>query len=396
MSEGLDFEALLADEDLRRREFPVAGRVIYLAHAAVGPLPARVAAAIAGYAARAAETGQFEHLHKPAEDSARSLAAAMLGASADEIAFVPSTSAGLSLVAAGLPWRDGDSVVIAEGDFPANVYPWLGLERRGVRVRRIPKNTGGLITKLDVLSALDERTRLVSLSSVHFSTGAAIDVDAIGALLHERGVLFCVDAIQSLGALPISARHVDFLAADAHKWLLGPQGIGVLFVRRERFSELYPALLGWKSVRADRDYGRAELELKDDARRYEPGNLNALGLVGLAEALSILQAVGVPRIAERLRHLRSILVRGLLDRNFCICVCAAGTAGGGEIDAHPMGITSFYDPAEDMAALHKRLLAEGIVVSLRADPTGRFVIRVAPHFYSTEAEIQALLKALRR
>lgn len=391
MSEALDIDAIVADEDLRRREFPVVGRVIYLAHAAVAPLPARVSAAIAEYAGRAAETGQFEHLHKPAEDSARSLAAAMIGASADEIAFVPSTSAGLSLVAAGLPWKEGDSVVIADGDFPANVYPWLGLERRGVRVKRIPRNTNGLITKLDVLSALDEGTRLVSLSSVHFSTGAAIDVDAIGSMLHERGVLFCVDAIQSLGAIPLSVRHVDFLAADAHKWLLGPQGIGILFVRRDRLSELFPALLGWKSVRADRDYGHALLELKDDARRYEPGNLNALGLVGLAEALSMLQAIGVERIAERLRRLRWILVRGLFERGFCV-----SATSGGDMAALPTGITSFYDPREDMAALHKKLIDEGIIVSLRDNPAGRPSIRAAPHFYSTEAEIQALLKALRR
>lgn len=391
MSEGLDLEAILGNEDLRRREFPVAARVAYLAHAAVGPLPARVAAAIAQYAAKAAETGQFEHLHKPSEDRARSIAASLLGASSDEIAFVPSTSAGLSLVAAGLPFREGDSVVIADGDFPANIYPWLGLERRGVRVTRIPKNAGGLITKLDVLGALDERTRLVSLSSVHFSTGAAIDVDAIGAALHDRGVLFCVDAIQSLGALPTSARHVDFMAADAHKWLLGPQGIGILFVRRDRLADLHPTLLGWKSVRADRDYGHTALELKDDARRYEPGSLNAIGLVGLAEALSIIEAVGVTRIADRLSHLRSLLVRGLLDRGLEV----TGATGEGDVDARPTGITSFHDPGGDMAALHKKLLAEGIIVSLRADPAGRPILRAAPHFYTTEREIEALLNALR-
>lgn len=390
MKEGLDIKAIAAGEDLRRREFPVTSRVIYLAHAAVAPLPARVSAAIAEYAQRAAETGQFEHLHKAAEDGARSLAAAMLGASPEEIAFVPSTSAGLSLVAAGLPWKEGDGVVIADGDFPANVYPWLGLERRGVRVKRIPRNTDGFITKLDVLKALDEGTRLVSLSSVHFSTGAAVDVDGIGSMLRDRGILFCVDAIQSLGAAPLSARYVDFLAADAHKWLLGPQGIGVLFVRRERLSELFPALLGWKSVHADRDYGHAELLLKDDARRYEPGNLNALGLVGLSEALSMLQSIGVEAIAERLRHLRSILVRGLRDRGFCV-----KATNGGDGDARASGITSFYDPRGDMAELYKKLLSDGIIVSLRADPEGRPCIRVAPHFYSIEEEIQALLRALR-
>lgn len=377
--------SILEDEALRRREFPVTSRLIYLAHAAVCPLPARVADAISGYVARASEEGQFEHLHKEAEESARALAASMIGASPDEIAFVPSTSAGLSTVAAGLPWREGDSVVIPEGDFPSNVYPWLGLSRRGVRVKRIPKKPTGLVDVTDVEAALDDRTRLVSLSSVHFSTGAAAPVEAIGARLRERGVLFCLDAIQSLGALPCSSRDVDFLTADAHKWLLGPQGIGVLYVRRERMRELFPPMLGWKSAASERDYLRDALDLKDDARRYEPGSLSAVGVVGLAAALSLLLEVGAPHIEDRLARLRSMLVRGLMERGYKVA---------GPLDGAPTTITSFHEPGGDAVALQKKLLEARIITSVRSDPMGQPCVRVAPHFYTTEAEIQALLGAL--
>lgn len=389
MSGGKGMEAsiraVLTDEGLRRREFPVTERAAFLAHAASAPLPARVAAAIGEYARRATEDGQFEHLHREAEDESRALAANLLGASADEIGFIPSTSAGLSAVAAGMDWNPGDSVVIADGDFPSNVYPWLNLERLGVRVNRIPRKPEGAIEPADVEAALDARTRLVSLSSVQFSTGAAIDVDAIGAMLHGRGVQFCLDAIQSLGALPCSVQHVDYLAADAHKWLLGPQGIGIFYVRRERFKDLHPVTVGWKSVRAGRDFRRVELDFHDSARRYESGNLNALGVVGLRAALTLITEASVPFIAERLRSLRAMLVSGLMAR---------GCEVLGASNRTPTGITCFRHPGVDSPALYKRLDEARVIVSMRDDLTGRPCIRVAPHFYTSDADIQRLFDLL--
>lgn len=176
----MTLDALLHDETLRNREFPVTRHKVYLAHAAVCPLPGRVVRAMVDYSLRASEEAQFEYLHREVEEQTRELAAQLLGASAEEIAFVPSTSAGLSLVAAGLEWEAGDNVVIAEGDFPANIYPWLNLQRRGVKVKFIPKKSDSAVELTDVKQQVDKRTRLVSLSSVHFANGAAIDVDAIG------------------------------------------------------------------------------------------------------------------------------------------------------------------------------------------------------------------------
>jgi len=374
-----------ADEAARRRAFPVVADKVYLAHAAVCPLPACVVDALSAYLAHVGRGGQFEYLHAAAETRARASAAAMIGASPDEIAFVPSTSAGLSMIAAGLGWNAGDSVVMAEGDFPSNVYPWLRLQRLGVNVHAIPTRGDGVVTLEDVIAKLDDSTRLVALSSVHFATGAVNDIDAIGRYLQARDILFCVDAIQSLGALPVSVQHVDFLVADAHKWLLGPQGMGVMFVRRARFQALEPVLVGWKSVNAQRDFVTHKLDLAETARRYEPGSLNALGLVGLDAALDLLQRVGVGVIAAQLADNRRYLVEALTDKGFDVL--------GSERSAGS-GIVSFRRDGQDMQGLQRALDAQRIVVSLRQDPLGRDCVRVAPHFYNTRAELQQLVAAV--
>jgi cysteine desulfurase / selenocysteine lyase len=377
-------DALHADEALRVREFPVAAEKVYLAHAAVSPLPACVVRALSNYLQQAAKGGQFEYLHAPAESQARALAAALIGAAPDEIAFVPSTSTGLSMVAAGLPWRAGDSVVIAQGDFPSNVYPWLRLQAQGVVVKSIPARDAAPIGLADVVAQLDTTTRLVALSSVHYATGARTDVDAIGRYLQSRGILLCVDAIQSLGALALSASYVDFMVADAHKWLLGPQGIGVLFVRRAHFAQLEPVLVGWKSARSERDFSPRALEFADSARRYEPGSLNALGLVGLHAALDMLQRLGSDAIAKQLATLRAHLIASLLTR-------------GCEVLGDPSAmssIVSFRRAGVDLQQLQRSLDARGIIVSLRHDPQGQACVRVAPHFYNTHDELNRLLAQL--
>ena len=276
-----------------------------------------------------------------------------------------------------------------EGDFPSNVYPWRQLERRGVRVKVIPsKSSNGPLTFEDVAAVLDDRTRLVSLSSVHFATGASTDIDAVGARLRERGVLFCVDAIQSFGALPLSVRHVDFLAADAHKWMLGPQGMGILYVRSERFADLHPPMVGWKSVASTKDFSdQQRLDLADSARRYEPGSLNALGVIGLHAALRLLTEVGIEAIAARLGALRGPLVAALEGKGYAIVGERAPTS--------PSGITSFRLPSdEETIALYRRLDGRSIVTSLRDDPQGRKCVRLAPHFYTSDAEIETLLANL--
>lgn len=383
MSDSL-IASVLRDEQTRLQAFPVCGDRTYLAHAAVCPLPATVVGALRDYLDQVERGGQFEFLFASAESNARAIAARLLGASNEEIAFVPSTSAGLGMVAAGIDWKPGDSVVLPEGDFPSNVYPWLNLERKGVNVKRVVRN-GAPIGVPDIAPLIDERTRLVSLSSIHYVTGAPTDIDAIGEHLRARGVMFCVDAIQSFGALPLSTKYVDFLTADAHKWMLGPQGIGILFVRRERFADFQPPLVGWKSVVAHRDFALQKLELPDTARRYEPGSLNALGIVGIHAALALLEHAGIGEIAARLGHLREQLVAGIVSKGYRL----VGRTDYGT----PTGITSFRSDG-DVTELYRKIDAQRVVVSLRDDPAGGKCIRVAPHFYTTEAEIARLLACL--
>jgi selenocysteine lyase/cysteine desulfurase len=291
------------------------------------------------------------------------------------------------MVAAGLEWQPGDNVVIAEADFSANVYPWLALERQGVRVKRIPARLDRAISVADVAEQLDDRTKLVALSAVHFVTGAALDVDAVGAFLKARGVLFCVDAIQAFGAVPVSARNVDFLAADGHKWLLGPQGLGVLVVRRPAMAHLRPVLPGWRSVPEPGKYYAGPLQWADSARRYEPGSLNAVGVVGLHAALQLLTDLGPAAIARHLRLLRAHLVDGLRERGYRIVGPAAGPL--------PSGIVAFAQEAPGpMAPIYQRLDAQGTVVSLRQTWRGEEVLRVAPHGYTTAAEVRRFLEQL--
>jgi selenocysteine lyase/cysteine desulfurase len=378
-------ETVLATEELRRREFPITRSRTYIAHAAVGPLPRAVVAAVQAYVERASHEGPFEYLHERAESEARRLAADLIGASPAEIAFVPSTSAGLSTVAAGLEWRSGDRVLIREGDFPANVYPWLALRERGVEVDRIP-GCHGVVTPQVVLAHLTPRTRLVSLSSIDYLAGTPVALDEIGSALRARDVLFCVDAIQSLGVVPTSVKHVDFLAADAHKWLLGPQGMGILYVSADRMAVLRPPLRGWRSVENARRFTELDQPLASSARRYEPGGINAMGVVALHAALELLGSYGHAEIAARVVTLRARIAEGLL---------ALGRAPLGECGREvASGIVSFGGDPQEIRGLHRRLDERRIVTSLRVDGTGSPCIRIAPHFYTSDGDVDRLLEAI--
>lgn len=379
-------EQRLGSNDWRAREFPVVEFKTFFAHAAVCPLPAVVAKAVAQHAERASREGQFEHLHREAETGARTLAAELIGSSAEEVAFVSSTSAGLSMVAQGLSWQSGDSVVVAAADFPSNLHPWLALRAQGVDVRIIERRADGTILVEDIEPHLDSTTRLVALSSAHFGIGTPIDVDAIGQYLHSRQILFCLDAIQTLGAHPTRIDHVDFLVADAHKWLLGPQGIGILYVGSRHWGSLRPVLLGWKSVASSKDYASLAQELSPSAKRYEPGSLNASGICGLHAALKLISESGIDEVSRRIRMLRSRIESGLRSQGHHVL--------GREGEDGPTGIVSFRHRTEDHGELGKRLDSDGFVLSTRTDVAGRPCIRVAPHFYNTTEEVDRFLSRI--
>jgi selenocysteine lyase/cysteine desulfurase len=379
---------LLANEELRQREFPVARDKIFLAHAGVCPLPQRVAEAISECAKRGT-LGDQEAFVLHRLDDARKLGAQLLNCQPEEVALVGPTSLALSFVAAGLNLRKSDNILIYHDDYPSNVYPWMALAERGIEVRLLNTRGLGIIRPQDVMGQVDENTRLVALASCHFISGYRIDFQAIGKFLRERGILFCLDAIQTLGAFPTTVEHVDFLAADAHKWFLGPCGAGLLYVRRGLQEKLNPPVYGWHNVRCPNFVAQEQIIFRNGAAKYEAGTHNLLGLVGLIAAMELGLEIDVPQggIAAELLRKRTWLVPALQAKGFTVLNADAKSENAS-------GIISFHQPGKDLAALHKKLTDAGVVASLRTNRKGQNYIRFSPHFYNTDSELQRALELL--
>ncbi len=385
----MDLSALLRDETRRRREFPICAQKTFLAHAAVSPLPRVAVDALVDYAHAAATAGPDDYTIALRQiRSARETCARCLpGSTPEEIALLGPTSLGLSLFAGGLDWQPGDEVVYYADDYPANVYPWTDLARRGVVPRALRPERPGEITPALVESALTPRTRLVALASAYFVTGYRIDVDAIGALLGERGVLFSVDAIQTLGAFPLSVEHVDFLSADAHKWMLGPLASGIVYVKKSRFESLRPILLGASNIRSPDFIAQEEIRFLDTAARYEPGVLNLGPILGMQASLELLLAVGLEAVATRIGALIKRLSEGLGELGF-------QTAGPVE-GRSASGILAVTHPSAEMSDLFQKLQNHRVTASLRHDRQRRAYLRWSPHFYTTEEEIDRTVELVR-
>jgi selenocysteine lyase/cysteine desulfurase len=376
----------LTDDELRRNEFPVTREKIFLGHAGVCPLPRRVADAISDCAQKST-LGDQEAFMLSRLDDARKLGAQLLNCQPDEIALVGPTSLGLSLVASGLNFRKGDNVLIYHDDYPSNVYPWMALAARGVEVRLLNIKTFGAIRTVDVMGQVDENTKLVALASCHFISGFRIEIDAIGKFLRERGILFCLDAIQTLGAFPTTVEHVDFLAADAHKWLLGPCGAGIFYVRRDLQEKLNPPIYGWHNVRSPNFVAQEKIEFRSGAVKFEAGTQNLVGLVGLIASMELALEIGVENIAAELLRKRAWLVPALQAKGFTVLNADAKTQNAS-------GIVSFFQLGKDLAPLNQKLADAGIVASLRTNRAGQNFIRLSPHFYNTDAELRLVLEVL--
>jgi selenocysteine lyase/cysteine desulfurase len=377
---------ILANEELRRHEFPVARGKFFLAHAGVCPLPRRVAEAIAECASQAM-LGDQEAFMLHRLDEARKLASRLLNCQPDEIALVGPTSLALSFVAAGLSFRKGDNILIYHDDYPSNVYPWMALAEKGVEVRLLNIKNFGTIRAVDVMGQVDESTKLVALASCHFISGYRLEHEVIGKFLRERGILFCLDAIQTLGAFPTTVEHVDFLAADAHKWLLGPCGAGVFYVRGELQEKLNPPIYGWHNVRSPNFVAQERIVFHNGAVKYEAGTQNLIGLVGLIAAMELALEIGLENIAAELLRKRAWLIPALQAKDFTVLNAGAQTENAS-------GIISFFQPGKDLAELSKKLSEAGIVASLRTNRAGQNFIRLSPHFYNTDTELQRVLELL--
>jgi selenocysteine lyase/cysteine desulfurase len=364
-----------------RSEFPVTASSIYMNHAAVAPISRRVRDAMAGLLDDVQQCGA-EHWQRWAETygSVRRSLAQLLNAETGEIAFTKNTSEGISMFASGLDWQPGDEVVSVEGEFPANFYPWKALEKRGVVLRLVPSEQGR-VGQESIVGALTSRTRVVAVSFVQYLSGFRLDLEKLGQACVARGCLLFVDAIQGLGAFPIDVKRANIagLAADGHKWMLGPEGAALLYVNRQVMEKITPPEIGWTTVRHWSDFSRRDLSWRDDARRYECGTLNTVGIYGLGAAVNLLLEVGIPNIAERVLQLTDRLRCGLLAQGHSVF--------GPRAREEASGIVSFVPRQGGPERLLDLFLAHRVQVAAR----GRMV-RIAPHFYNTEEEIDRVLE----
>lgn len=368
-----------------RRLFPVTGELAYLNHAGVAPISTRVSEALSRFSGEATRRGAFDYARAYDDEieRVRGRAAALVGAAPGEIAFVKNTTEGLGLVAAGLDWRRGERVVTCDLEYPSNVYPWWWLRERGVDTMLLRASDGRLPLERIEEALRDPAVRLLALSSVEFGSGFRQDLSAVGRLCRERGILLCVDAIQSLGVIPmdVEACGVDFLAADGHKWLLSVEGCGVFYCSRRVLDRLTPRIVGWRSVTDPQDFDRYHLDLKPDAGRFEEGTPNVPGIFALGAAIDLVLELGVDAIWERVQGLVARLASGLEARGARVL----SPRGPGE----GSGILSFLWRDEEPRHTAARLRAERIFVVAR-----RGGVRASPHFYNDDVEIERLVQAL--
>jgi len=367
-----------------RSFFPVSRELVYLNHAGVAPVSTRAAEALERYLGEATRRGAYRYdaFYDAEVERVRGRAATLLGARPEEVAFVKNTTEGLGLVAQGLDWRPGDRVLTCDLEYPSNVLPWQALADRGVETVLLAGRDGRLPLETLETALASPQVRLLAISSVEFGSGARNDLATIGALCRERGVLLCVDAIQSLGVLPldVAGLGVDFLSADGHKWLCSVEGAGVFYCAQALQDRLRPRIVGWHNVADNRDFDTYQSALQPSAVRYEEGTPNTGGIFALGGAIDLVLELGVDAIAERVLGLGDRLVVGLRERGATV-VSPRG--------AEASGIVAFRLAGEEPRRTAARLRDERFCVAMR-----RGCVRASPHFYNDEAEIDALLAAL--
>jgi selenocysteine lyase/cysteine desulfurase len=364
--------------------FPLTRRHIFMNHAGVSPLSERGRAALLRLVDAQATK---PHLSGTTEEMAarlRSVIGRLVGAEPDTIGIIRGTAHGVSLLAQGLDWKKGDNVVGALGEHPANVYPWMALRDRGVELRQADLD-GGRLTVPSILSLVDDRTRVVALSQVQFWNGFRVDIERIGAELDKRAVVFAVDGTQSVGALNLnlSKLPVDYLSAAACTWQLGPKGIGFCYCRPELLSRLRPVLVGCGSVQNPTEYFRYEFELSETSRRFEESGASLLDMAAYLAAVELLLEIGPDVVEKRVLMLSRRLAEGLAERGYEL------------VEPWPRephessGIVSFRRRGALAGQVLRELNAAGVIGRAHAD-----FVRLAPHFYNTQAEVDRVLDVL--
>ncbi len=364
-----------------RTHFPITTQKIYLNHAAISPMSTAVTEMLEWYMDERMFGGVDLYREVTAvRDKTRNRLAEMINGKAEYIAFIQNTSEGFNWLAQGLEWQAGDRIILTDYEFPANVYPFLNLEQHGVEVVYVP-NREGRIELQDIADQINSRTRLLSISFVEFSNGFRNDLEAIGRLCRENDIILSVDSIQGLGAIPLDVDRfgIDFLSNGGHKWLMGPMGAGFMYIRPNLFDQLKPAFTGWLAVEDSWNFFDYRLALLPDARRFEYGTANFMGIAGLSAAVELLMQAGIENIEQHLLSLGRFMVTELPK--------AGMTFMGAPDERYWSGIYSFEGDRTE--ALFEHLMENHIVCSLRNG-----MLRIAPHFYNTEEEIERLVEQI--
>ena len=375
---------ILSSEE-RGRLFPASREGIFLAHAAVAPITGPAREAMDAWNLEAALGRQESDAVWKRVAKTRAVAARFLGCEAEEVSLLGPTALGLGLVALGLDWKPGDEVIFDPLDYPANVYPWKELERKGVRALPIQRKPGDPIRWETIRLLVTEKTKLVSLATAHYLSGHQPELSVIGPELKKRNILLCLDGIQTLGVLPAAFAEADFLAADAHKWMLGPVGAGVLMVRKRAWNRLRPPLLGSWNVVSPEFLAQPEICFESGGRRYEPGSLNLPGIEGMRASLELLDSLGMADVSAHALALARQLRAGARRAGLAVY--------GGENEERV--ITSLLEPSGGWEKIKARLEAAKIRVSWRKEHGGKTLLRVAPHLSNTAEEIDEFLLALK-
>src|SRR5437867_5132611 len=366
-----------------RALYPIARRYAYLDHAAIAPLATPVRSTIEVFLGRLTEEPFDLAPWERFRSQVRGRIAELLAVGPESIAFTKNTTSGLGLVAVGLDWEAGDNIVGVDREFPANIYPWMDLRRKGVELR-LYRPSNGRIEVGAVSRLCDQRTRVLAVSAVQFWNGFRVVLGALCTALRGRDVLLIVDAIQAVGALRIdlSQLPVDYLCAGAQKWLLGPIGAGFAYVGPRMLERLHPAIIGTDSVVRDEEYFDYELTLKPDARRFEEASPNYPGILGMGAAVNLLLRAGPAAVEDAVLRLADRLREELPRRGYQLLLSPGPSS-------ERSGIVSFRHPRMVPVELHGRLRDAGIIISLRGD-----FLRASPHYYNSDADIDRLLEAL--
>jgi len=366
--------------------FELDDSIIYLNHAAVSPWPVRTAEAVKTFADENASLGSMNYPEWVRQEAAlrEQLRTLLNASSTDEIALLKNTSEALSVVASGLPWQSGDNVVITSQEFPSNRIVREALDRLGVETR--PANlTGEPSPEQAIIACMDTRTRLLSVSSVQFGTGLTLDLEVLGKACREHGILFCVDAIQSLGAVEfdVQACQADFVMADAHKWMMGPEGIALFYCRNEIMDQLTLSQFGWHMVEDPLNFDSQSWCIAGSARRFECGSPNMTGIHALHASLSLIHETGMPAIQEQVLD-NSRFMLDFFNRHrdrFRLLTP--------QEDKRFAGIVTFRPLDEPPESLFEMLTGQNVFCALRGGG-----IRFSPHFYTPRKKLHRALEFL--